>query len=107
MLIIFSGHPEACRILCKVCLWMLSKALSRSMKLMCTLVFHSIHCSVIFQRVKMWSMHPTSGLKPACSFLKMVLIASLSLIWMFQVSSFKFIKKLQKKYKIGCTTARS
>ena len=30
----------------------------------------------------MWSMHPTPGLKPACSFLKMVLMASLSLIWM-------------------------
>ena len=30
----------------------------------------------------MWSIHPTPGLKPACSFLKMVLMASLSLIWM-------------------------
>ena len=30
----------------------------------------------------MWSMHPTPDLKPACSFLKMVLVASLSLIWM-------------------------
>ena len=30
----------------------------------------------------MWSMHPTPGRKPACSSLKMVLMASLSLIWM-------------------------
>ena len=63
-------------------LWMLSKAFSRCMKLMCTLVFHPIHCSMIFRRVKMWSMHPTPGLRPACSFLMMVLMASISLIWM-------------------------
>ena len=37
------------RILHKVSLWMLSKAFSRSMKLMCTLVFHSIHCPMIFR----------------------------------------------------------
>ena len=58
------------------------KGLSRSIKLMYTLVFHSVHCSMIFRRAKMWSMHPTPGLKPAYSFLKMVLMASLSLIWM-------------------------
>ena len=28
------------------------------------------------------NVHPTPALKPACSFLKMVLMASLSLIWM-------------------------
>ena len=61
---------------------MLPKAFSKSMKLMCTLVSHSVYCSVIFQSVKMWSMHPTPGLKPACSFLMMVLKASICLIWM-------------------------
>ena len=58
------------------------KGLFRSIKLICTLVFHSIHCSMIFRRVKWWSMHPTPDLKLPCSFFKMVLMASLSLIWM-------------------------
>ena len=30
----------------------------------------------------MWSIHPTPGLEPACFCLKMVLMASLILIWM-------------------------
>ena len=54
---------------------MLPKAFSEFMKLMSIQVFHSIHCS-------MWSMRPTPGLKPTCSFLKMVSMASLSVIWM-------------------------
>lgn len=81
-LTMFSGHLYASRIFHTVSLLILSKSFSRSMKLMYTLVFHSIHCSMIFRSVKMWSMHPMPGLKPTCSFLKVVSIASaLNLTW--------------------------
>ena len=70
------------RIFHKVSLWMVSKALSRSMKLICTLVFHSVHCSMMFRSLEMWLMHPTPGLNPACSFLRVTSMALLSLMWM-------------------------
>ena len=45
---------------------MLSNAFSRSMKLMYSGVFHSLLCSKIWRRVKMWSEQDRPGRKPAC-----------------------------------------
>lgn len=85
MLTNFSGHQEANRIFHIVSLRMMSKALSRSMKLICTLVFHLVHCSMMFRSLEMWLMHPTPGLNPACSFLRVTSMALLSLVWMISL----------------------
>ena len=37
------------------------------MKLMWAGVIHSVHCSMMVRRVKIWSMHPLPAQKPACS----------------------------------------
>ena len=45
----------------------------------------------------MWSMHPTPGLKPACSFLKMVLTAPLIAMWVI-------LQKILLWYREECYT---
>ena len=49
---------------------------------MCILLFHSMDCSTIFLNVNIWSVQPTPGRNSACSFIIILLMASLSLIQM-------------------------
>ena len=48
---------------------MLSKAFSKSTQFIHSSLCHSVHCSMMFVRVKMWSVHPLPFQNPACSFL--------------------------------------
>ena len=50
---------------------MLSNAFSKSTKLMNSSLCHSMHCSIMFLSVKIWSIHPLPCLKPACSSLSL------------------------------------
>ena len=61
---------------------MLSNAFSKSMKVLCILLFNSVDCSIIFLNVDIWSIQPTPGRNPVCSFLLISFMASLSLIQM-------------------------
>ena len=38
--------------------------------------FHSVHCSMIFRRAKIWSMHPLALRNPACSSRSLLSMAS-------------------------------
>ena len=58
-------------------LWILSKAVTKSMKLVYNGACHSTHCFIIFLRMNIWSVVPLSFLKPACSFLMLHLSLSL------------------------------
>ena len=64
---ILGGIPYDLTIFQGVSLCILSKAFLKSMKLMKSGVFHAMHCSMMFLRVKIWSMHLLPLLKPACS----------------------------------------
>jgi len=55
-------------ILQKLPLWMLAKAFPKS-KFIHSSPCHSVHYSMMFLRVKMWSVQPLPCLNPACSFL--------------------------------------
>ena len=61
---------------------MLSNAFSKSIKLTYRGAFHSLLCSRICFRVKMWSEHESPGRKPVCSCLMYSSSASNSLVWM-------------------------
>ena len=67
---IFSGHSYALSVFQRLFLWMLSNAFSKSMKFMCTLLFHSMDCYIIFLNVNIWSIQPTPSRNPAGSFQK-------------------------------------
>ena len=61
------GIPYALRMRHRLSQWMLSKAFSKSTKLMYNCLCHSVHCLMMFRRVNIWSVHPLPGRKPACS----------------------------------------
>ena len=52
------GIPYARRMRHRISRWMLSKAFSKSTKLMYNCLCHSVHCSMMFCRVNIWSVHP-------------------------------------------------
>ena len=53
----------------KLSLCMLSNAFSKSTKLIYSCLCHSVHCSMMLRRVKIWSAHPLPFRNPACSLL--------------------------------------
>lgn len=55
---VFSGIPYDLMMFQRVSLCTLSKAFLKSMKFMYNRTFHSMHCSMMFLRAKIWSMHP-------------------------------------------------
>ena len=55
---------------------MLSKAFSKSTKLMYSCLCHSVHCSMMLRSMKIWSVHPLPRRKPACSCLSCLSTAS-------------------------------
>ena len=61
---------------------MLSNAFSKSIKLAYRGAFHSLLCSRICLRVKMWSEHEHPGRKPASSCLMYLSSVAASLVWM-------------------------
>ena len=72
---IFSGRPYLRRILQMTSLSRESKAFRKSMKFRCNSSLNSVHCSIMFLSVKIWSMHPLFLLKPACSSLSFLSIS--------------------------------
>jgi hypothetical protein len=56
-------------------LWRLSTAFSKSTKLLCSCLCHSLHSSIIFLRTKIWSKHPFPFQNPACSLLSLLSMA--------------------------------
>ena len=52
------------------------KAFSNSPKLMYGRLYHSVHCSILFLKVRIWSAHLIPGRNPACSFSGLWSIAS-------------------------------
>lgn len=71
----FDGIPQFLSIFYRVILLTLSKAFLKSIKVIRRGLFHSIHCSMIFLRVKIWSMQTLSFLNPACSSLNFLSIS--------------------------------
>ena len=64
---IFSGMPllrRACQMQSRLTL---SKAFSKSMKIICRSDRNSLHCSMMILTELMWSVHDEPALKPACS----------------------------------------
>jgi hypothetical protein len=75
-LMIFFSMPCAVDISHNVSLCTLSKTFLKWMKFINRGVFHSMHCSMIFRRANIWSIHPRPFLNPACSSLNFWSIAS-------------------------------
>ena len=67
MLIILDGMPYLLIINHRLSLWTESNAFSKSMKLMYNADCHSIDYSMIFLNMKICSVVPLPGRKPACS----------------------------------------
>ena len=65
--IILCGIPYALKIFQRLSRWTLSNAFLKSMKLIYKAKFHSIHCSMMFRRAKIWSMQSRPFRNPACS----------------------------------------
>ena len=59
--------PQCLKIFQRLSLWILSKAFSKSIKLMINCLCHSVHCSMMFLSTNTWSQQPFPFLKPACS----------------------------------------
>ena len=70
------GIPYKRRMRHKLSLCMLSNAFSKSTKLIYSCLCHSVHCSMMLRRVKIWSAHPLPFRNPACSLLSCLSIAS-------------------------------
>ena len=51
------------------CLWVCYQRLVQSLQSLYTVLFATLHCSMMFLRVKMWFVHPLPFRNPACSFL--------------------------------------
>ena len=51
----------------RLSLWILSKAFSKSTWFMYNCLWHSVHCSMMLRRVKIWFVYPRPFRKPACS----------------------------------------
>ena len=71
MVTVLCGIPYALKIFQMLSRWTLSNAFFKSMKLMYKGTFHSIHCSLMFRRAKIWSMQPRPFRNPACSCLSL------------------------------------
>ena len=61
------GIPYALSMRHRHSRWMQSKAFSKSTLLIYNCLCHSVHCSMMLRRVKIWSIHPRPFLKPAYS----------------------------------------
>ena len=68
-------------------------------------MFHSVHCPMKFRSVKMWSMHSTTGLNPACFFLRVASIASFSLMWMIIYRGSCLVPKAGTLHASQCTVS--
>ena len=73
---ICSGIPYALSMRIRLSRWMLSKASSKSTQLMYNCLCHSVHCSMMLRRLKIWSVHPRVFQKCACSCLSRCSTAS-------------------------------
>ena len=58
--------PYALSMPHKLSRWILSKAFSKLTLLIYSCLCHSVHCSMLLCRVKIWSMHPRRFRKPGC-----------------------------------------
>ena len=76
MRMISCGIPYKRRMRHKLSLCMLSNAFLKSTKLIYSGLCHSVHCSMMLRRVKIWSAHPLPFRNPACSLLSCLSIAS-------------------------------
>ena len=98
ILISFSGTPWCLRIFHNVSLSTLSKAFSKSMKLMCSDEFHSSDCSMMILSVMIWSLQDLCWRKPACSSRSLQSNASFSPSNMILLSTFPaVVLQLKKK----------
>ena len=71
MATILCGIPYALKIVQRLSRWTLSNAFLKTMKLIYKGTFHSIHCSMMFRKAKIWSMQPRPFRNPACSYLNL------------------------------------
>ena len=68
-------HPCLTPVLTENHSEILSSSMTLSMKFRCNSSLNSVHCSIMFLSVKIWSMHPLFLLKPACSSLSFLSIS--------------------------------